>query len=646
MPRPKRTKIISAKPAFPRAVAIAPTTAAARATSKQFGPPSQVADIISSDSDGIVRKRTTGRQQYDASVGGELLMHGGLGEVDGPRANASLNKNNARLQWTETELRGEDTRATKRRSGKKSAQGLPWDGAKARTSASQMGNSRQRPVPVAATPGSTAKLRRRTNAEPLSSPSDVLSELAPGSAVRNRDTDMVERVTDSFPGPAVVAEHAASTVTAPPSAHNQPGTPSFLSMANFKRRPRQNSLLHVVQQAARDRDMDVENTRLDVDDEEPSILTLGGLSAAPSPHVNEDIPPVRTSSSRKRKRGEASIHSTRIEYSPGSSPSVAPCKVVDNSQPQAVAEQSVAPDRSQDSPSQRITDSQLAPESPPPPVVRTPKKFQAASRRSKASKEAQPESRTRRKESRAMRELSPVIATSPLSTPPRSSRVDSSDSQHRYAERTNTAKPPNPATSASKPRPKRQAKAQVVTTETLQALLPKRRQRPATRRQATDEFEILESDGELREQSSPSRHSEDDDDDADELERPGRRRRATSTSAKAPAKAKTKRPVKHAKTPGNKAITNARKASTARRTYGRNPKTAAEPSDADGNDESSGGDDENITATGKGKGNGKRAGKKSAELDKAAKKFAEVDEWEMEFESADIGAGGSSSPWR
>ena len=38
--------------------------------------------------------------------------------------------------------------------------------------------------------------------------------------------------------------------------------------------------------------------------------------------------------------------------------------------------------------------------------------------------------------------------------------------------------------------------------------------------------------------------------------------------------------------------------------------------------------------------------KASKEIEEAKKKFEEVDKWELSFESADIGAGGSSSPWR
>jgi len=36
----------------------------------------------------------------------------------------------------------------------------------------------------------------------------------------------------------------------------------------------------------------------------------------------------------------------------------------------------------------------------------------------------------------------------------------------------------------------------------------------------------------------------------------------------------------------------------------------------------------------------------SKELADAKKKFEEIDGWEMEFDSASIGAGGGSSPWR
>ncbi|CAD0108582.1 unnamed protein product, partial [Aureobasidium uvarum] len=164
-------------------------------------------------------------------------------------------------------------------------------------------------------------------------------------------------------------------------------------------------------------------------------------------------------------------------------------------------------------------------------------------------------------------------------------------------------------------------KVKPLTTATLRAMLPKRRA------QRKDEFDFTSSSA--HEASSSAFEDE-------------KRKRQEQ---KKPAVAKKAAPVKPKKTTA---------AATKRtsRTYARSNKendpvhiSSGSSSLSELNSDEVEADETADTSIDTIKGS-KSDEKLSDELRKAREKFAEVDDWEMEFESASLGAGGGSSPWR
>ncbi len=198
-----------------------------------------------------------------------------------------------------------------------------------------------------------------------------------------------------------------------------------------------------------------------------------------------------------------------------------------------------------------------------------------------------------------------------------------------------------------------------------------------------DEFEIYDS-SELEPRSMDGGNDDendaevnDDDEDMDELSRPARRRRvaapaaaqkggrgkkgASSSLARPNPRTRGRQPLGKGSARTTNANANPAAVNTAsttsgkpKRTYGR--RAVAEDienelveEDPEGSDAFDGADDASVDV---GRGRSGRAsdkhgarGKLSAELATAKEKFERVDEWELEFESCDVGGGGSS-PWR
>lgn len=627
MPRPVRKRITTAKPAAAAPSPAKPTAASSRSTrEKADSPPS---DRIFSDSDEIVRKLQRGPRKYEPAFSHNHLMTGALGPADEPSAHRFLDAQSVTLQRIRSELRTEDAAKKAARSARRKSTAAAKKG-KTQIDTPPVSTSKAKEPRASAggetvfTPQGTGKLRRRISAISRSGAAEPLSDIAPGSIVRNRESRAVDRVKDSFTATETTGKRTSLNTIAPSSIQRAVATPSFQSMVDFKRRPRQHSLLHDVQKAARDRDTDVEDNGISEDGDGPSLMTLGGLSADVSPQANGRTPSVHSSSSRKRKRGEVGeINSP--QPAPGSSPPVKP----------HTASRSVD--------SVEVEHSQPAQDQVPLPTRDSADPENELAERVQVTDKATRQMRPKRRK-QSPREMSPVNATSPLSSPLSSppplspSETSAPEQKHRIRKSKDRSTSSAPL---SKPIKQGKKDIQQSTTDRLQAMLPKRRQGPSQRLRARDEFEILWSSPAERDES-PASASEHDDSDSDELARRSRRRRATQTVPKRHPSGKSVRPSKLSKTPARGKLGIAKAASAgARRTYTRaREASAAEPSDGE--------DEVRIpAATGKTAKQIKAEERKtSAELKEASEKFAEVDDWHLEYESADIGAGGSSSPWR
>ncbi|GME38565.1 uncharacterized protein LTHEOB_4105 [Neofusicoccum parvum] len=431
---------------------------------------------------------------------------------------------------------------------------------------------------------------------------------------------------------------------APPSAVKAQGTPaadtSVLALSKFRRRPRQPSLLRMMQQSdvENEEDESVDESGLTLDyslgdfepDHESTPLNLrkGGVEGA----ALGSEP--RTASSRKRKLAERGREEVLVprssppvvgEQEVGATPSppretsserlyseaseLPPLGVADT-QPEPADEpvlsDTMAPPRS----TSPLSSIQVREETPPP--AKRPRRAVAV-RNTTADSLAAAGNAANGEEDHA---------ADPLS---------SSDDDNDSADATET---PVRSRNARKKTNARKPKAMSLSTATLQSLLPRRRKKPATRHAkptAAEAFEIPSSDVEGEEASAS--------DGEDELHRApaaaARRRKGRAVETKRKEAAAVEAGV-------------AAKKKRLSRTYGRRS-SDKENHDADADastyvrsgGESDGDGDEEVLETSE-----MRDVRRSKELEAAAKKFAEVDEWEMEFESVDLGGASASSPWR
>ncbi|KAL1625196.1 hypothetical protein SLS56_007391 [Neofusicoccum ribis] len=410
---------------------------------------------------------------------------------------------------------------------------------------------------------------------------------------------------------------------APPSAVKAQGTPaadtSVLALSKFRRRPRQPSLLRMMQQSDVENEEDggsADESGLTLDyslgdfepDHESTPLNLrkGGVEGA----ALGSEP--RTASSRKRKLAERGREEVQV---PRSSPPV-------------IGEQEVAPPPRETSSERLYSEaSELPPlgvaDTQPEPVdepvlsdtMAPPRSTSPLSSIQVREETPPPAKRPRRAAARNAANDEEDHAADPLS----SSDGDSASATETAVRSRN----------ARKKTDKRKPKAMSLSTATLQSLLPRRRKKAATRhakQTAAEAFEIPSSDVEEEEEEASAS------DDEDELHR-------------APAAARRRKKGRAAKA----AVVvggGGDKKKRLSRTYGRR---SSDKENQDGDVDASmyvrsGGEsdgDEEVLETSE-----MRDVRRSRELEAAAKKFAEVDEWEMEFESVDLGGASASSPWR
>ena len=621
---------------------------------------------FSSDSDHLVRKAkfrphppSRLRDENDEPP----IMSGGLGAGGVPKAHKKADESNAVWQRVRKSMdAGKDPEVIQTRSPRMNGSqnynlGVPRVGVESRP-ASVSKQQKRRPSGTDVRnqrtprpPQGTTEAGRRLLESAYDPPLDDFSDLdlpTPGSAVRNPKTNAVDRVTNSFPEPGAVAS------AVPTSAAKGQATPSFLSMANFKRRPRQGSLLSMVRQ---------DNTTASVDDyDEGRRFTLGASSTdeASSPEERSND---RSSSSRKRKAQD-------LDQDDSAAVSLPSISLNSHKQRKTTSDVHEA--------SQARPSTEHAIDEPARPPTRGKDKEPEAAKTPKDPGTRPRASRTHRsthshKQPPRHRSSSPIDAASPVSSPassppPKPQQPTSKDQRNRSK---NTAQKP------AKKSPR-------VTAAHLTALLPKRRARGLRERAGgdrDDEFAILDANSsehaEGEEQvTSGDMHGEDEEED--DLARPSRLGRFTkSRTSKGAAAAKGKSTGKKAVAAKNKTglSRGATKTSDAgtlkspnargipstsanqpystqpKRTYGRQPPDTAN----DENDESRAftpADDDdttelNVEAQPQKQGKGrlrKPSAANSREMTEAARKFAEVDEWDLEFESASLGV--DSSPWR
>lgn len=415
----------------------------------------------------------------------------------------------------------------------------------------------------------------------------------------------------AVPGTAV---KAPASVVRPQSAVKMQSTPgaesSVLALQNFRRRARQPSLLQMVQnpelaatpiddttdftlgslgdeddfaphdegtplQMSKGQPMDVDREPEDEDEDEVMAEQKKAQTPEPaSPDSDDDLygaTPVKTSQRQTRKRKSDAIEESEVQIH-RSSPSLP-------SPPHSFAEQedrdiipATAPEEDEDE-EPTVTASQ-------------------------------------------QRRLFSDTYAEPMSSSPPPGPISSSPVQPRQT----PALSPSAIRKSARAGGQQTKKVKPLTTATLRAMLPKRRN------QRKDEFDFTSSSA----QEASSSAFEDE-----------KRKKAKTkklAAAKKPAPPKTKKPASTAKRTS--------------RTYTRNDKenspvvhiSSGSSSLSELNSDEVEADETADTSIETIKGNNSSE-KISDELRKAREKFAEVDDWEMEFESASLGQEGSS-PWR
>ena len=416
----------------------------------------------------------------------------------------------------------------------------------------------------------------------------------------------------AVPGTAV---KAPGSVMRPQSAVKMQSTPgaesSVLALQNFRRRARQPSLLQMVQnpelaattiddttdftlgslgdeddfaphdegtplQVSKGQPMDVDQEPED-EDAEDEVMAEQEKAQTPEPALpdsDEDLygaTPVKTSQRQSRKRKSDAIEESEIQIN-RSSPSL--------------------PSSSQSLPDPEDQDA----------IPATAPEEDDDERTISASQQ---------------RRLFSDTYADPMSSSPPPDPISSSPAQPRQL----PALSPSAIRKSARAGGQQTKKVKPLTTATLRAMLPKRRN------QRKDEFDFTSSSA----QEASSSAFE------DEKRKKAKTKRPAATKKSAPAPLKSKKPAATAKRTS--------------RTYTRNDKennpvniSSGSSSLSELNSDEVEADETADTSIDTIKGNNSTE-KISDELKRAREKFAEVDDWEMEFESASLGQQ-ESSPWR
>ncbi|KAK3678321.1 hypothetical protein LTR78_001616 [Recurvomyces mirabilis] len=647
------------------------------------------------NTDGLVKDAKTrrGRSKKSSQAPEELVMTGGLGlQTSDPPAVSTdeLAKSDASVPPTVKPNR-RPPRMT-RKPIQNEAQSKVLEGLKKRMQHQARKETGEDTIVLAAT---------KLNSIDAAPSSDFLSA-APGLARQSirlaRDLSEYDMPTSPPPaGKSSSAKRKRSSVAAPPTSVLRPQpTPAMDTsvLKNFRRRPRQPSMLAMVQQrAAGARPSNVNATTImtaedasvydfDIgtdDDEEafapnaegtPMRLGKQKRKSASSSAVKKDAtkPASRSRAAiNKRKSGEADLSTGSLstlrakrqrpetfapEHDDVAADEEHDLAFVNHPAASATRRSTTASARGPTPPALETTDDVqiINPsQSSPPPSVGLP---DDEGRRDSLDDYVVPSTEEQHQVEPEDEQVGEELHDNPLADVPNGTMAEPASSspgpnpvsgtQQRLREEL-----ADPVTQLS-PQPERRKKPEKVkqmSTAALQSLLPKRRQ-PAKPRHRKSEYDFTsdsENEGGVEEVAVIDHDSEPN----------GRRRRQTKIT---PAKGRRKTATAHTKSAktgkaGKAPATRARKFTAASatdkqpvKTYGRRT-TAATTSDKENNDGFEDLDDADTTTNLPEQ--SMYEATKSNELEEARRKFAEVDEWDMEFESlGDEEHRSSSQGWR
>ena len=495
----------------------------------------------------------------------------------------------------------------------------------------------------------------RTAKNPVEPPSRAVSSKKPAAETSIQPHG--ERSEFSLsPSPSLSAQQPSdrnthSPATQPASESRAHGTPalesSMLALKNFKRRPRQPSMLAMLQQrttsarpsavnAQSEEAPSLSNLNVDLDDEEDDFAPEAeGTPLHPSNprlalaqrHLSVDASATKAPGKRTSENAHAISNATS-----GASPKRRKISRTEEAPKGAL---STAPDPPEDEPA-HSGDIQVAGSSPPSTSARPAvMQEQRQSPREEALIPSTLEERCQTDTVPLTQEDSGEPAN--VSTEKVLTTVSSSVVQpQRNTQGTNTESPTQAELPTQRPRAKRRVKP--VNSTTLKSLLPKRR-KPLGSRPRKSHYDI----------SSSSEHEDDTfqtsgpDANLDKSAGPGRRRTRAKKTAPAPrvksatANTRPNTSTRRSAVPPKKAQSNVRKQrqQTSTSDAENRPPDAGASSDDNGDELH-----EEITTS-------MMDVSTSTELEAARRKFAEVDEWDMEFESISVEDGRSSSQtWR
>lgn len=484
------------------------------------------------------------------------------------------------------------------------------------------------------------------------------------------------------PGRLSAAKHKRSSAIRPESVLKSRSTPtadtSVLALKNFKRRPRQPSMLAMVQQrAVSTRPSAAHAQPAEGDPEDPSVFDLdvgdedeeefapdaegtplhlrkqkrvSGLSEKRPPSASEGIPRiVADAQSRKRKSTETTLSSSldalrlkrQKSIAAASEPLVA--DVAGGADEEEFRERQEWP----------VPDSALAVEtinSSPSSTPPTEQSNEHRRQRSFSLEMVVPSTEERDPRAEGPRSAENAIDHRDESDLQNETMADPASSSPTPDEPISTQRTDimaEPLTQVTPPRPKRDAgkaekRAKPMMTMTLQSLLPKRRQPPKPRHRKSEYDIDSDSDEEGAGMGEDSEGGE---------EGGSRNRRRTNAAAmrsrKSTAKGKTSTAARKSTAPASRrkaAVPGKKPATKTGKTYVRNATSHKEDRDAGSDfEELSDNDDSALPDTSL----SMHEAALSGELAAAKAKFAEVDEWDMEFESVSFEEGRSSSQtWR
>jgi hypothetical protein len=471
---------------------------------------------------------------------------------------------------------------------------------------------------------------------------------------------------------------------------------SMLALKNFKRRPRQGSMLEMVRKRRSSVQASLISARPQQDDdvEDTSVFDLGSASEGEDVFAPEaEGTPLQTSKTRKSTSTRKSVsarksvaattpavkrtkrksddlespHSAldalRAKHRKSEAPPVEdePLPSIDDDEQEPIVHDTSDHEASP-MPNQVTSDVQVinsSPKSTPPTEPSSTRKIPGTEEADFAVPSTEEQERLHTLQQDALEDepeeeveaededdddLDTPNATmaEPASSSPNGSPIPDTQRTDIYADPLTqlSPPPPEPAKTRSKGNNK---KPTAMSTATLRALLPRRTQRPQSRPKRT-EYDIS-SDEEDDATAFDTTHLEEDEDELG-----GRIRRQTKAPVPSKGKAATAKSKSKSKSttstrkpsapppPAKNKSKSKTKAKTTTRTYGRGATTTSDKE----NEESSSDNDEQAETS-----MSMREVTHSKELEEARRKFAEVDNWDLTFESmSNEDHRSSSQGWR